>query len=222
MPQILSGLSFHSGGPGTEKLCQMFTEAAPEFADTSSVANICPNIVSWLQKLTVKDHSIQRSAVSRPGQYSSQMTPQTLQRESVAKSSRGPVLGALKPCLLFPVTTSALRAYGVGFAIVLDHHRWAKWGIHRGLPKYMGELTVENNLTRWEERGEQHTGAADTLAYLISWDSWKSCCRELGTDTAALLTVGLTALRIGGIKGCPKDPFFISPPLEYSKEAWKE
>lgn len=85
-------------------------------------------------------------------------------------------------------------------------------------------MTVENNLTRREERGEQHTGAADTLAYLISWDSWKSSCGELGTDAAALLTGGLTALRIGGIKGGPNDPFFISPPLECKgiKEAWKE
>ena len=48
--QDLSGLSFHSEDPDTEKLQLAFTEAASEFADSYTTANTCPNILLQVQK----------------------------------------------------------------------------------------------------------------------------------------------------------------------------
>lgn len=84
-------------------------------------------------------------------QYSSQMSSQRLQNESVPESSRGHDFKVL----LSPASCSppALRVYDVGLDVALDHHRYVKWWTHRSLHKYVGELTGkqphETRSVRW-------------------------------------------------------------------------
>ena len=155
-------------------------------------------------------------------QYNSQTTPQTLDRDLIDESSKWTHLEMLlSPSCSSPPPPLLLgnALWGLTLSWIIIHGQNEEYT--EGFSKYMGQPIVQKSLTRWEERAEQHSAAADTLAYLISWDSCSASCTELSRDPAALTTRGILDLRLGGTKGGPSDLFFISPSGESSKEACK-